>query len=773
MKILYNIKKNQLINSLGINIISIIIVLILLLKICPAVELEKKTILLINSYHLGYRWTDDVTEGFLSSFTPNDPFIDIRVEYMDLKNFDFPEYIALQKQLLKYKYKNIKFDVVIINANIALEFTKKYRDELIPEVPIVFCGINQFSDSLIAGMQNITGLAEDYDIKKTLDLALSLHPNTKTIAVVCDSSSTGTSNYLEFKKIEPDYSSDYKIIELVYWTESELISALKNLPENTLVMRFAVWHTRDGVFLSEKRIKEIWDAYCSAPTYTSLGYLVHSGVIGGLLNIGQVHGKLVAEMCFKILNGVNVNLIPIVRNSPTRPIFDYRMMKRYGINESMLPPETIIINRSFTFYEKYKNVVWSGILIILVLIGFVLVLSINIIMRKKAQQTLIEKEKQYRTLVETIPHGILEIDKNAKITFVNTVLRKNFHYSDFELLGNSLYDFIPLEQRDILRITLNNLLKERVSSSQYIGKYYTKEGASLFVQLDWAYKRNAQGNVSGFISIISDITKRIKAEKEAQIKQEQLIQADKMAALGTLVSGVAHEINNPNNFIMLNIPILRKIWVSVLPILDEYYDNNGDFQVARLPYKQMREEYFDICSNILDGAGRIKVIVKDLKEYSGKEVENITEEIDLNKVVLSCINLLGNNIKNYTNHLKLELSHELPLIVGNFRHFEQILINLIQNACQSLADKDKAVVIKSIHNNDIVELHIIDNGIGITKDNLHRIFDPFYTTKRDKGGTGLGLSVSNNLVQKYNGNLKFLSVENKGTTAIVSFPVKK
>jgi signal transduction histidine kinase len=261
-------------------------------------------------------------------------------------------------------------------------------------------------------------------------------------------------------------------------------------------------------------------------------------------------------------------------------------------------------------------------------------------------------------------------------------------------------------------------------------------------------------------------------EEKARIQRQQLQQADKMISLGLLVSGVAHEINNPNNFIILNIPILKKVWISVLPVLDEYYETHKEFQIARFPYEQMRDEYFEICSNILDGATRIKTIVKDLKEYSGKEVEGETELIDINKVILSCINLLGNNIKKYTNHLSLELAENLPLIAGKYQHFEQILINLIQNACQALKNRDDSVVIKSIHNNNVVEIYVIDSGIGIAKENLNRIFDPFYTTKRDEGGTGLGLSVSNNLVKKYNGNLTFVSNTAKGTSAIVSFPVK-
>ncbi len=309
--------------------------------------------------------------------------------------------------------------------------------------------------------------------------------------------------------------------------------------------------------------------------------------------------------------------------------------------------------------------------------------------------------------METIPHGILEIDNNARITFANTAFKKNFQYSDSELLEQSLYNFIPENQLNMVKTTIDNILKARVSSPQYIGKYYTKNGKPLYIQIDWAYKRDAQGDISGFISIVSDITKRIRAEKEAKIKQEQLIQADKMVALGTLVSGVAHEINNPNNFIILNIPILKKVWISVLPVLDEYYETHKEFQIARFPYEQMRDEYFEICSNILDGAIRIKTIVKDLKEYSGKDVEGETELIDINKVILSCINLLGNNIKKYTNHLSLELAENLPLIEGKYQHFEQILINLIQNACQALKSRNDSVIIKSIHNNNVVEILLL------------------------------------------------------------------
>jgi len=730
---------------------------------------EKERILVINSYNHGYRWTNEVMEGFLSSFNMDDPNLDIRVEYMDTKNYDSPEYYRYIKENIKFKYENIKFKLIVVTDNAALRLVKEYREVLFADIPIVFCGIDHSFNSLIMGMTNITGVVEESEFNSTINLALSLHPGTNTLAVICDSSAVGQSDLLRFEKIKRDYAQKYKIIEILGWTEKELIASLKDLPQNTLVLRLNFQFTKDDIYLTEERVKDIWEQYCQFPTYTSLGHKVETGVLGGVITLGQFHGKVIADFAYKIFSGTEADSIPIMRESPTRPVFDYVMMEKFGITESDLPSESMILNKPFLFYEKYKNLVWSGIGVFLLLSLLILILFINIIMRKTAQTTLVENEKKYRTLVETVPQGILEVDRNFYITFANTALRKNFDVWDVDLMGKSIYEFVPQDQVENLRKRFKSIIEERISLPQYIGSYKTIKGKLLHIQLDWSYKRDVHSQIVGFISVVSDITQRIKAEKEAKIRQEQLIQADKMVALGTLVSGMAHEINNPNNFIMINIPIIRKVWKSILPILDAHYKINSDFQVARFSYEVIREDYFEICSNILAGTNRIKSIVNDLNEYSRKDVGELTENIAVNGVVTSCINLLGNNIKKYTNHLQLDLEKNLPAVRGNFQHFEQILINLIQNACQSLKSKNNSVTIKTCQQNGQVRIHIIDKGIGISKENLTRIFDPFYTTKRDEGGTGLGLSVSNSLIQKYKGELRFISIENEGTTAIVSF----
>ena len=129
-------------------------------------------------------------------------------------------------------------------------------------------------------------------------------------------------------------------------------------------------------------------------------------------------------------------------------------------------------------------------------------------------------------------------------------------------------------------------------------------------------------------------------EEEAKLHREQLIQADKMVALGTLVSGVAHEINNPNNFIMLNAPMLKKIWENVLPALDDYYRENDD-SIMGFEYGVIRNKFFQACSNILEGSNRIKQIVEDLRKFSQKNATDVLEQVDVNSVVTSSVNLLA------------------------------------------------------------------------------------------------------------------------------------
>jgi polar amino acid transport system substrate-binding protein len=284
---------------------------------------------------------------------------------------------------------------------------------------------------------------------------------------------------------------------------------------------------------------------------------------------------------------------------------------------------------------------------------------------------------------------------------------------------------------------------------------------------------NSEKNIEYFISIKQDITDRVKAEEQARIQTEQLMQADKMVALGTLVSGVAHEINNPNNFIMLNTPILKKAWENITPILDQYYKDNGDFYVGnQIKYSKIKQSYPHVLEGIIDGTQRIKKIVEELKNFARKESSELDQTVDINKVVNAAIKLISNIISSATKNFTVNFGSDLPPVRGNFQKLEQVVINLVENSCQALENNSKAIKVNTLFekSKNSVIIEVVDEGIGMDPKVIKEITDPFFTTKRELGGTGLGLSVSSKIVSAHSGKLDFLSEPNKGTTAKIILP---
>lgn len=270
---------------------------------------------------------------------------------------------------------------------------------------------------------------------------------------------------------------------------------------------------------------------------------------------------------------------------------------------------------------------------------------------------------------------------------------------------------------------------------------------------------------------IGRIIEHERAEERARQHQQQMIQLDKMVALGTLVSGVAHEINNPNNFIMLNAPVLCEACESVMPILEEYYRENGDFLMGGLQYADMRQSIPTLFAGILEGARRINSIVQSLKGFARVETSGFREPVDVNFVIEAALVLVGIQIERCTKRFSLELTRPLPVIKGNAQRLEQVIINLVQNACEALPDSRKGIFVSTSHDERSVVVTVRDEGIGIAPDELPYVLDPFYTSKRSTGGTGLGLSVSLGILKDHHGTLEFSSVPGEGTTATLTFPI--
>ena len=302
-----------------------------------------------------------------------------------------------------------------------------------------------------------------------------------------------------------------------------------------------------------------------------------------------------------------------------------------------------------------------------------------------------------------------------------------------------------------------------------------RDGTVRWVKNQIVVTKDNEGNPIAYDGLINDITDLKRAEYDNAIKNRQLQQADKMASLGILVSGIAHEVNNPNNFILLNIHLFSKIWKDIKPILDGYYNDNGDFVLAGMLYSKVIEKIDQSLEGIKIGSERIKTITKSLTEYAAADSGDLNEFVDVNKVIETAILITNNLIKKSTNNFQIEYGKDIPLIKGNEQQLEQVLINIISNACQSLKDNNSEIKVRSYFHRESnqVRINIADKGIGINKEDLKYIMDPFFTTKRNIGGTGLGISVSYAIIKNHGGSLSLSSEPNLGTNVNVSLPVTK
>lgn len=272
-----------------------------------------------------------------------------------------------------------------------------------------------------------------------------------------------------------------------------------------------------------------------------------------------------------------------------------------------------------------------------------------------------------------------------------------------------------------------------------------------------------------------EIAERCHAEEELRLNQQQLLQADKMAALGVLVSGVAHEINNPTGLILLEVPTLKRFHADAAKVLERYYRENGDFSCGGLPYSRMREEIPRSLEKLQDAGKRIKRIVDDLKDFARHGDSSCNENVDLNAVAEAAVRLVEPSIRKATSCFSADYDRHLPMVRGNAQRIEQVLVNLILNACQALPDPTRCIQLTTAHDpgSDTISFRLRDEGTGISPEHLARLTDPFFTTKRDMGGTGLGLSVSAGIIKEHGGSLEFDSIPGSETVVTLTLPVCK
>ena len=406
-------------------------------------------------------------------------------------------------------------------------------------------------------------------------------------------------------------------------------------------------------------------------------------------------------------------------------------------------------------------------LVAIALLGALLLLFIRLQAKAQALRT---SEEHFRAITETASEAIISADQTCNIVSWNAAATLMFGYEAPEALGMSLLRLLPARCRTAVtaRLVPGDTPDQLRTPVELLG--LRKDGSEFPLDISLSTWTTAHGTyVTG---MLRDLTARKHLEEQTRQQELQLIQANKMTALGTLVSGVAHEVNNPNQLVLMNTQMLTDTWDDAVPILDAYAQEAGDFRLGGLPYAEMRHTLPLLIEDLHAGAQHIARIIHDLRDFARPNSRRCQEPACLNDAVQRGVRLLRHLIHRKTTHFQVDLAESMPPVWGDAQHLTHVVVNLVVNALEALPDTGCGVRVSTRYvpeDHDLV-LEIADQGAGIAPQHLAHLCDPFFTTKAARGGTGLGLAITANLVHAHGGQLTFESAPGQGTCVRVTLP---
>jgi diguanylate cyclase (GGDEF)-like protein len=309
---------------------------------------KEPTILILNSYHKGYEWSDQIMSGIESTLSLSFPKANIHIEYMDTKRNSSPIYINKLLTFYQEKFKEREFDLIIATDDNAIDFLLSTGATLFPGVPVVFCGANALDTQKFQKNPNFTGVLEFADIKGTLDIALRLQPDTRKIVVINDHTVTGQYVAKEFENVLLTLRKDLEIDILEDKPLTELANSIKDLPPDTIILLLAYLRDGQGVYYDPKLTASILSAASSVPIYSIWDFYFDHGITGGLLTSGFLQGETAAKIACKILNGVALSDVPIISNGVNRLLFDYKQIEHFNLPMEKLSQNAIVKNITYT-----------------------------------------------------------------------------------------------------------------------------------------------------------------------------------------------------------------------------------------------------------------------------------------------------------------------------------------------------------------------------------------------------------------------------------------
>ena len=844
-----------------------------------AEETAVRDILILHSYHHGYKWTDDITAGLGAVLSRSNLPIALHVEYMDTKRVASPDYESELAAFYRKKFQDISFDLIVCSDNNAVTFMATHGRALFPSTPVVFCGFNYLRKEDMADLEGFTGVNEEADLKGGLDLALGLHPDARTVYIINDRTPTGQRVMERLREIIPRFEGRVDFIWLDNLAMPDLIATLRTLQEGALVFYTFLFRDASGRFFEYDESIQMISRNCTVPIYGAWDFNLGHGIVGGLLTSGYHQGEAAGELALRILNGAPVDQVPIIAESPNRYMFDFEKLKMFNIKINRLPTEAIIINQPPSLYQQYRHALWVGLAGLMLQLAIIFFLTMSIIRRRRAEKAIYQSHQRLNRILETANEGFWEVDQNAVSLNVNAELCKILDRTRSEIIGHPIYEFADAGNRLIFENQVAQ--RQKGERSQYEIALQRPDGSTVHCQFNSSPLYDELGRIAGSFAMVTDISQRKRDEdriknREAMLRaiyestengivvvdlngrishmnrrfrdlfptppigaesqdvpilkkwlkahvshseipeilqrssfatqhemtsrmrclngqivdvtcyplqletrmfegtvvsfrditerlklESQLLQSQKMEALGTLTSGIAHDFNN--------------ILAAIL----------GYTEILQYQFKHEPEALKKI-SRVLKASHRAKALVQQIHSFSRpQQIE--PRPLCAGLIVKEVVKLLQASLPaNIT--VQIDKRAKQDSITVDPSQIHQVIMNLFTNAVHAMQkeggmltvildkiclENPKQFLDITLPAGDYFLLKVKDTGYGMPPQIVEKIFDPYFTTKEKGRGTGLGLSVTLSIVKKHGGAIQVDSSEWQGSVFSVYLPLSQ
>jgi len=646
-----------------------------------------------------------------------------------------------------------KLDLVVAIGGPAVSFAQRNRSQLFPATPMLTTGVAEKRADTAALTSNDTVVGLNLDLKEYIRNILRILPETTNTAVVIGNTAIGKYWLADLSREHQAFTDRVKFTWFDDLSFGEILAKVANLPRRSLIFYFLFDVDAEGVPHVQGQALSALHEVVSAPIFGSGDYELASGIVGDPLNATGAIDRPATGVAARLLKGEAPADIKTPTTGFAAPTYDSRELKRWNISENLLPPDSVLRLQQPSVWQQYR---WQTLLVASVLFAQSLLIVYGLVQnrrRQRAERSLAESEQRMTFTAASVNVGLWHFTRATEQFWITEYCRTIFKLEpNVPFTREKLMFFVHPDDK---RVALEMLTDPSNGGAAAVREFriVLSDGQTRWLRARTNSSSECQGVPDKVSGIFMDLTELKAAETAAAVQRSELAHLMRVSVLGELSGAIAHELNQPLTAILSNAQAALRLLARQCPDL---------------------EEVRGALSDIVHEDNRAAEVIKRIRRFL-KKGESKIENVDINDLVNATILLLHSELITRRVNVDLELTPDVPGILGDPIQLQQVILNIVMNAMDAMTSTPagwrRMAICTEIKKNGFVEVSIRDRGTGIRPADERRLFEPFYTTKDQ--GLGLGLALCSSIIEAHGGKLTLANHADGGAVAVFSLPVEQ